>query len=77
MTGLAVGAKITYRVMPGDSLGGIASKFNSTVAGIVAANKTALTNGETSIIYPGWLLQVPINLVTPVPTFTLTITPTP
>jgi LysM repeat protein len=76
-TGLAPGARITYRVMPGDSLGLIASKFNSTVDAIVGANKTVLKDGVSSILYPGELLIVPINLVTPVPTKAATATATP
>jgi LysM repeat protein len=75
-TGLAPGSRITYLVMPGDSLGGIANKFNSTVEAIVAANKTLLKDGATSVIYPGEQLLVPINLVTPVPTKSPTFTPT-
>jgi LysM repeat protein len=74
-TGLAPGARITYRVMPGDSLGSIANKLNSTVDAIILANKTALKAGVSSIIYPGQLLVVPINLVTPVPTKAATATP--
>jgi LysM repeat protein len=62
--------------MPGDSLGAIANKFNSTVEAIVAANKTLLTDGATSVIYPGEQLLIPINLVTPVPTKSPTPTPT-
>ncbi|MCX6035925.1 MAG: LysM peptidoglycan-binding domain-containing protein [Chloroflexi bacterium] len=76
-TGLADGSTITYRVMPGDSLGSIASKFNSTIKSILLLNKAALTNGEISIIYPGQLLVVSINLVTPVPTVIQTATATP
>jgi|WetSurMetagenome_2_1015567.scaffolds.fasta_scaffold137358_2 LysM repeat protein len=76
-TGLANGSKISYRVLPGDSLGYIASKFNSTPEAIVAANRTLLTEGITSMIYPGWLLQVPINIVTPIPTRVPTATLTP
>ncbi len=76
-TGLAKGARISYFVMPGDSLGAIAAKFNSTVAAIVQANPTLLKNGENSVIYPGWTLLVPVNVVTPVPTATPTATPTP
>jgi len=75
-TGLAPGSRITYLVMPGDSLGAIANKFNSTVEAIVAANKTLLTDGATSVIYPGEQLLIPINLVTPVPTKSPTPTPT-
>jgi len=76
-TGLAPGSRISYFVMPGDSLGAIAAKLNTTVDAIVQANKTLLTEGASSVIYPGWTLLVPINLVTPVPTATLTATPTP
>ena len=76
-TGLAPGSRITYRVMPGDSLGLIANKLNSTVDAIVLANKTALPDGASTILYPGQVLIVPINLVTPVPTKAPTSTPTP
>jgi LysM repeat protein len=76
-TGLAPGASITYRVLPGDSLGSIANKFNSTVTDIVLVNKAVLTNGASSVIYPGQLLQVRINLVTPVPTVIPSATATP
>lgn len=75
-TGLAPGSRITYLVMPGDSLGSIANQFNSTIEAIVAANKTLLEDGEDSIIYPGEQLLVPINLVTAVPTKSPTYTPT-
>jgi len=76
-TGLAPGSRITYRVMPGDSLTLIAFKLNSTVDAIVLANKIALPDGISTILSPGQLLVVPINLVTPVPTVILTATSTP
>jgi N-acetylmuramoyl-L-alanine amidase len=76
-TGLGPLSSITYRVMPGDSLGGIAAKFNSTIDDIVLQNKTLLADGADSVIYPGWLLVVRIDLVTPVPTARPTLTPTP
>jgi LysM repeat protein len=76
-TGLAPGAKITYRVLAGDSLGSISTKLNSTIASLLLLNKTVLTNGQNSIIYPGQLLIVSINLVTPVPTVNPTATATP
>jgi spore germination protein YaaH len=74
-TGIAPGTKITYFVMPGDSLGAIAFKCNSTIDAIVAANKDVLTSGSTTNILPGWLLQVPVNIATPVPTAISTATP--
>lgn len=76
-TGQARGYKITYRIMPGDSLGKIAAEFNSTIADILLANKTVLTEGEQTTLYPGTLIIVPINLVTPVPTSIPSPSPTP
>lgn len=70
------GTKINYYVLPGDSLGTIAAKFNSTIAEIIKANPDTLTD-ETTLIYPGQMLIVPVNLVTPVPTKTSTPTATP
>ena len=76
-TGLLPGARITYRVMPGDSLGSIANKLNSTVVAITNANLATLTTGASSVLYPGELILVPIDLVTPVPTKAATNTPSP
>jgi LysM repeat protein len=76
-TGLAPGFRITYRVMPGDGLSLIANKLNSTVDAILLANKTSLPDGASTILSPGQLLLVPINLVTPVPTVTPTASATP
>jgi len=70
------GTRITYFVMPGDSLNSIAAKLNSTTDAILAANKTILAKGLTTVLSPGWLLIVPVNLVTPVPTLRPTATPT-
>jgi len=75
-TGLAPGTRINYTVMPGDSLGGISIKFNTTIAAIVTANPTLLKDGEKSVIYVGEQLVIPINLVTAVPTKAATATPT-
>ncbi|MFH2038553.1 MAG: LysM domain-containing protein [Chloroflexota bacterium] len=72
------GTRITYFVLPGDSLGTIADKFRSTIEEIIKANPDLLED-ETSLIYPGQLLIIPVNLVTAVPTSisTPTATPTP
>jgi LysM repeat protein len=74
----ARGTKITYFVVPGDSLGTIADEFRSTIEEMIKANPDVLED-ETSLIYPGQLLIIPVNLVTAVPTSisTLTATPTP
>ncbi len=75
------GTRISYFVLPGDSLGSIAAKMRSTVDQIVALNKTLLANGVNTILYPGWVLIVPVNLVTVTPepshTSTATLTRTP
>ncbi len=76
-TNLSPGTRINYLVLPGDSLGSIANKFNSTIDQIVFWNKKILPDGEKSLIYPGQSLVVPINLVTPAPTKAATATPTP
>jgi LysM repeat protein len=78
-TNAAPGTKFPYVVLPGDSLGSIARKLNSTIEAIVAANKDLLKDGAATVIQPGWILIVPINLVTPQPTSTppaVTETPT-
>jgi LysM repeat protein len=67
--------RIIYMVLPGDSLGLIASKFNTTIDEIVRLNKTALPKGVATIIYPGMLLTIPVDKYTPQPTFTPTETP--
>jgi LysM repeat protein len=83
VTTTAPGTRITYMVLPGDGLGLIANKWNTTIDAILKANLTTLPDGEETLIYPGMLLVVPINLVTPVPTagptatLTPTLTPTP
>lgn len=72
-TGLGRGSKISYKVLWGDTLESIASKFSSTVDAIVKANKnTKLTNAS---LQAGMVILVPINLVTPTPTYTISLTP--
>lgn len=60
---------INYTVASGDSLYGIADKFNSTADAIVQANNTTLKS-VTDTIYPGTVLKIPVNIVTRVPTAT-------
>lgn len=68
---LGRGTLVTYTVAAGDSLAGIASKFNSTVDDIVKQNKLADANS----IAVGQQLQIPVNLVTPTQTRPPTSTP--
>jgi LysM repeat protein len=60
---------INYTVATGDSLYLIADKFNSTVDAIVQANKDKLTSA-TDTIFAGWILKIPVNIATKVPTAT-------
>ena len=68
---LARGTLVNYQVQSGDSLAGIASKFNSTVDDIVKQNKLT----DANAIQAGQMLQIPVNLVTPTATRPPTSTP--
>jgi LysM repeat protein len=77
-TQIAAGFKgtIDYTVATGDSLFLIADKFNSTVDAIVKANTDKLKSA-TDTIFAGWILKIPVNIATRVPTATKgTIYPT-
>lgn len=65
------GTKINYTVLLGDSLAGIALQFNSTVEAIKEENEIENEND----LFAGAVIIVPVNLVTPVPTSTITFTP--
>jgi LysM repeat protein len=67
------GTLINYTVMPGDTLGAIAIRYNSTVEAIVTENKLANAND----ISAGQILKIPVNIATPIPTATVgTVYPT-
>jgi LysM repeat protein len=69
---LTKGTKFTYTVQSGDTLGSIASKFNTTLADILALNKNKFTDQNNIPI--GIQLIIRVNLVTPTPTFAPTST---
>lgn len=84
---IAPGTKIEYRVRAGDSLYAIAAKFNSTIDRILKEtndyrrqNNIDLMEDENDID-PGDILIIPVNIITPVPTATVTrqatLTPRP
>jgi len=68
---LRSGSNVPYTVETGDTLAGIASKFNSTADAIATANNLADPNS----IQVGQQLTIPVNLVTPTPTRLPTSTP--
>ncbi|MGE5374857.1 MAG: LysM peptidoglycan-binding domain-containing protein [Bacteroidota bacterium] len=65
------GTLIDYRVLPGDTLAGIAFKFNSIADNIIQENKIENANA----LQVGQILKIPVNLVTPTPTLPATSTP--
>jgi uncharacterized protein YkwD len=68
---LRSGTLIEYRVLPGDTLAGIAFKFNSIPDNIIEENELA----DPNALQAGDVLQIPVNLVTPTPTLPATSTP--
>jgi uncharacterized protein YkwD len=65
------GRLIDYRVLPGDTLAGIAFKFNSITDEIITENKIDNANA----LQVGQVLKIPVNLVTPTATLPATSTP--
>lgn len=72
-TNLPRGSRLTYVVQFGDTLDLIAVKFFSTVEDIMDINDLENSNQ----IFAGQILEVRVNLVTPLPTMPATVTPTP
>ena len=65
------GTLIEYRVLPGDTLAGIAVRFNSLEQDIIDENEIENANA----LQVGQVLQIPVNLVTPTATLPSTSTP--
>jgi LysM repeat protein len=70
---LPPGTLIEYSVLPGDTLAGIAARFNSLEEAIIAENKIENANA----LQVGQVLQIPVNLVTPTAAEIPTPTPIP
>lgn len=68
---LVRGTKVEYFVKAGDSLGGIAALFNSTIDDIIKENNIT----DPNAIAVGDLLLIPVNMVTPTATRPPTSTP--
>ena len=65
------GTLIEYTVLPGDTLAGIAFKFNSLPDNIIEQNELA----DPNALQAGQVLEIPVNLVTPTATLPSTSTP--
>lgn len=65
------GTRITYSVLPGDTLAAIAAKFNSLEDDIIRANEI----DDANALFVGQTLEIPVNLVTPTATLPPTSTP--
>lgn len=65
------GTIIEYRVLPGDTLAGIAFRFNSLADNIITENKIE----DANALQVGQVLKIPVNLVTPTPTLPPSSTP--
>lgn len=65
------GTLIEYSVLPGDTLAGIAVRFNSLEADIIEENEIENANA----LQVGQILQIPVNLVTATATLPSTSTP--
>jgi uncharacterized protein YkwD len=65
------GRLIEYRVLPGDTLAGIAARFNSLPEDIIEANNIE----DANALNVGDVLQIPVNLVTATATLPSTSTP--
>ncbi|MBN2117556.1 MAG: LysM peptidoglycan-binding domain-containing protein [Anaerolineales bacterium] len=70
---LSRGTRVEYQVLPGDTLAGIASKFNSTQEDIIKANPDLAE--DVNNLQVGQSLQIPVNMVTATATLPPTSTP--
>jgi LysM repeat protein len=72
---LGRGTKLSYTILPGDTLAGIAAKFNSTVEAIMALpeNKIKITDPNALQAYD--VIIIPVNMITATATRPSTSTP--
>jgi len=68
---LASGTILTYTIQAGDTLAGIAARFNSTIDDIIERNEL----DDPNAIFVGQQLEIPVNMVTATATFPPTSTP--
>jgi uncharacterized protein YkwD len=68
---LRAGTLIDYTILPGDTLAGIAFKFNSIADNIIEENEIT----DPNALQAGDVLRIPVNLVTPTATLPSSSTP--
>jgi uncharacterized protein YkwD len=68
---LSRGTKVTYLVQSGDTIAGVAGKFNSSTEEILKANDIS----DPNLISVGQCLSIPVNLITATATLPPTSTP--
>jgi uncharacterized protein YkwD len=67
------GTRVDYQVLPGDTLAGIAARFNSIQENILTANPDL--GEDANALQVGQVLEIPVNLITPTATLPATSTP--
>jgi uncharacterized protein YkwD len=67
------GTRVEYQVLPGDTLAGIAVRFNSVQEDILTANPDL--GDDANALQVGQILRIPVNLITPTATLPATSTP--
>jgi uncharacterized protein YkwD len=67
------GTRLDYQVLPGDTLAGIAVRFNSIQEDILSANPDL--GEDANSLQVGQILKIPVNLITPTATLPATSTP--
>jgi uncharacterized protein YkwD len=67
------GTRVEYQVLPGDTLAGIAGRFNSLQDDILTANPDI--GEDANALQVGQVLQIPVNLITATATLPASSTP--
>lgn len=67
------GTRVEYQVLPGDTLAGIAARFNSLQENILTANPDI--GEDANALQVGQVLQIPVNVITATATLPSTSTP--
>ena len=72
---LGRGTRLSYTVLPGDTLAGIAAKFNSTVDAIMALPENKIKIKDPNALQAYDVIIIPVNMITATATRPSTSTP--